>query len=42
VRAVSEAGEVTELACVARVDTLTEATYLAKGGILPYVLEELA
>jgi aconitate hydratase len=34
-------GKVTEFACIVRVDTPTEASYLAEGGILTYVLNRI-
>ena len=34
-------GTVTRFSCVVRVDTPTEGAFLARGGILPYVLDAL-
>ena len=34
-------GKVTEFTCIVRVDTPTEASYLASGGILTYVLDRI-
>lgn len=42
VRAVKADGEAVEFPCRVRVDTETEAGYLRKGGILPYVLDQIA
>jgi aconitate hydratase len=42
VRATSADGSVTEFACIVRVDTPMEGAFLASGGILPYVLGQLA
>ena len=35
-------GSTTSFSCVVRVDTPMEGRFLAKGGILPYVLDELS
>ena len=42
VRAMKQDGTVVEFSCVVRVDTALEGRFLASGGILPYVLEELS
>ena len=42
VRATKQDGTVVEFSCVVRVDTALEGRFLASGGILPYVLEELS
>jgi aconitate hydratase len=42
VRAVSEAGKVVEFQAVVRIDTPQELEYFVHGGILPYVLRQLA
>ena len=39
---VSEDGTERRVACRVRIDTPTEALYMAKGGILPYVLSDMA
>jgi aconitate hydratase len=42
VRAVAEDGAVTEFSARLRIDTPMEAEYYRHGGILPYVLRQLA
>lgn len=42
VRATRPDGSVREFSCTVRVDTPTEGAFLASGGILPHVLDELA
>lgn len=42
VRATRPDGEVVEFVCVVRVDTPMEGAFLARGGILPYVLDSLS
>ena len=41
VRATRADGTVVNFECTVRVDTPTEGAYLSRGGILPYVLEQL-
>ncbi|MDN5850450.1 MAG: hypothetical protein L0H63_12575 [Nitrococcus sp.] len=41
-KAVTDAGAVTEFDATVRIDTPTEWNYYRHGGILPYVLRELA
>ena len=41
VKATRGDGSVVSFACTVRIDTPTEASYMASGGILPYVLDEL-
>jgi aconitate hydratase len=42
VKAVADSGEAVEFEAVPRVDTPQEAEYFRNGGILPYVLRQLA
>ena len=42
VRATRADGSTTEFACIVRIDTPMEGAFLASGGILPYVLDQLA
>ena len=35
-------GSSTEISCRVRIDTPSEARYMEKGGILPYVLDDMA
>ena len=41
VRATREDGSVVTFGCVVRVDTPMEGAFLARGGILPFVLDTL-